>query len=593
MSLLDNDSELARQNFASLTEVWQEYQFEFDPSSSAENGTLEIAFQDSGEVYIDQVSMTGQNATENDGYRYDLLDAVKELRPPVIRWPGGCFASAYFWKDGIGPQHLRKSYPIELWDDKDVNSYGTDEFLQMCEKIGSEPLIVINSGVLSTTCGVPITEKLSADEYLQDALDWMEYCNGDKDTTTWGAVRASNGHPEPYHVRYWEIDNETWAAGASAYINIVKKFAPAMRAKYPDIKIIACGGSGFDQSWNTNLLNGCASLIDYISTHHYESISNYSTGDNSYENFLVQLGKNIAASSNPGIKIYMSEWNTSSIIDWRNGLYAGGMLNAFERQGRYFEMGGPALFLRHASAGTQWNNAFINFDNKNWFPAPNYVVMKLWYDHYAPNFLETQGSSSSLSVVSTMSEDSSMVYFKVINTASGDADIVLEFDTSFYPLSASIKQIAPPSLYSQNTYISPETIKVTDGIASIVNGKVNFTAPGNSAVVVSVENDPDHVFTYTPSRFNRIFLYNNSPNPFTNSTSIRFETEKPEYVRLTILDISGREVITLVDKYLHSGSHQITWDGLNVNHVRAGKGMYLYELTTSSGRIYSLLKRVK
>ena len=114
---------------------------------------------------------------------------------------------------------------------------------------------------------------------------------------------------------------------------------------------------------------------------------------------------------------------------------------------------------------------------------------------------------------------------------------------------------------------------------------MNFTAPGNSAVVVSVENDPDHVFTYTPSRFNRIFLYNNSPNPFTNSTSIRFETEKPEYVRLTILDISGREVITLVDKYLHSGSHQITWDGLNVNHVRAGKGMYLYELTTSSGRM--------
>ena len=584
LRLLDNNTELAKMDYAPVMADWQEYNVELDPPSATENGTLEIACQDSGVLYVDQVSMMGQNSLNDGGYRPDLLDAVEELRPPIIRWPGGCFASAYLWKDGIGPQKSRVSYPIELWDDKDVNSYGTDEYLRMCEEIGAEPLIVINTGLLNSTCGVPIPNKLSPEQYLQDALDWMEYCNGDKDTTTWGAIRAANGHPEPYNVKYWEIDNETWSAGVNAYINTVKKFAPAMRAKYPGIIIIACGSGGFDQGWNNNLLNGCADQFDFISTHHYESIGNYSTGDNTYESFLVQLENNIANSSNPNIKIFMSEWNTSSTIDWRNGLYAGGMLNVFERQGKYFEMGAPALFLRHQSA-TAWNNAFINFNNVTWFPAPNYVVMKLWHDHFAPNFVDTEGSNTNLSVVSTLAEDRDTAYFKLISTASVSTDVILEFDTAFWPLNASVKLIDPPSLYSQNSYASPSLVAVTDGTATIANGKVNFTAPPNSAMVLSIENDPSHIFSSVSSQFDRIYLYSNSPNPFTKTTTIRFDIEKPEHVRLTILDISGREVVTLVDQNLQPGNHEVTWDGLDTNHVQVEKGLYFYQLSTPTGRV--------
>ena len=135
----------------------------------------------------------GQDSIDTGGYRPDLLEAVEELRPPIIRWPGGCFASLYLWKDGIGPQHTRRRYSAYMWDDQDTNSYGTDEFLQMCEDIGAEPLICINTGILNSACGAPAQWKLSPDtqaNYIQDALDWMEYCNGDAVTTTWGAVRA-------------------------------------------------------------------------------------------------------------------------------------------------------------------------------------------------------------------------------------------------------------------------------------------------------------------------------------------------------------------------------------------------------------------
>lgn len=140
------------------------------------------------------------------GFRPDLLQAVAELRPPVIRWPGGCYASWYRWKEGIGPQHKRQSFPVEVWEDRDVNSLGTDEFIALCRKVGAEPLFVITLGFGEFPRSYP---NVTADELLQDALDWMEYCNGPADSK-WGKVRATNGHPEPYNVKYWELDNEVW-----------------------------------------------------------------------------------------------------------------------------------------------------------------------------------------------------------------------------------------------------------------------------------------------------------------------------------------------------------------------------------------------
>ena len=585
ISLLNGSDTLDNKEFAAVTSNWQEFDFTFNPASETENGTLLISYSDTGTLFIDQVSMMGQDAIDNDGFRPDLLEAVNQLKPPVIRWPGGCYASAYFWKDGIGPQHTRRVYPIELWSDKDVNSYGTDEFLQMCEILGTEPLIVINSGVLDVTCGAPIPVKLTPEEYLQDALDWMEYCNGDKDTTVWGAVRAANGHPEPYNVKYWEIDNETWAAGVGAYIAKVKDFAPAMRAKYPDVKIIACGSGGFNQSWNTSILNGCADLIDYISTHHYEDIGNYRSGVSSYEGFIIQLGRNIASSSNPNIKIYMSEWNVGSGIDWRNGLYAAGMLNAFERQGDVFEIGGPALFLRHSNADA-WNNAFINFNNTDWFPAPNYVVMKLWHDNYAPYFVETSGSNSNLNVVSTISDDSTMLYFKVVNTSSSSIPLIISTDTAFKAGSATVKVIQAASLYTVNTFEYPDRIQAVDGNVTIDPGlNVHFESPAYSASVITVEHDPDAVAVGIDKNpaLGHIHLTPNSPNPFNAETNIQLYLERDENVLVRVVDISGRTIKVLLDENIEAGLHEFTWYGTDSNGNNLPGGVYICEIVTSKG----------
>jgi len=402
------------------------------------------------------------------------------LHPPIIRWPGGYFAELYRWKDGIGPQHQRVKFPIVAWDDQDVSSYGTDEFIAMCRIVGAEPLIVINIGSHDSPDKRP--------EYIQEALDWIEYCNGPADST-WGSVRADNGHPEPYNVKYWEIDNETWfQMDATTYSLAVWDFAPEMIEKDPNIKIIACGSGGLgSQSWNQTVIDMCADIIDYISIHHYENPNSYQYGPISFEGFIDQLGDYIADSNNPDIKIYASEWNAQS-TDWRTGLYAGGLLNAFERTSDVFEIGGPALFLRHLSA-TGWDNAFINFDHTGWFPAPNYVVMKLWRDNYAPYRINMTGDEGNLNAIATKSADGSKIYFKVVNPTDQDVAVKLVISDSFDAESASLQLIAPDSLYARNTLENPDAVRAEDCYVSLNGQIIRFTMPRISAGVVQVSRE--------------------------------------------------------------------------------------------------------
>jgi alpha-N-arabinofuranosidase len=506
VELMDDTAVLGQAVLSAPTPAWTEYPFQITSSGSTQSGALRISLLGAGSVTIDQVSLMGQDSIATGGYRPDLLEAVEGLRPPIIRWPGGCFASAYFWKDGIGLQSQRHKYPITLWDDQDTNSYGTDEFLRMCERIGAEPLICINTGLLNGTCGVSIPYKLTEEQYLQEALDWMEYCNGSVQTV-WGAARAANGHPEPYHVKYWEIDNETWSTGYGGgitnYIAKVNLFVPEMQAKADElgvpIQIIACGGNGLDTAWNQSLINACATLIDYISVHNYDESGEYKSGPAAYDNFLTTLENQIAASNNPEMKIYNSEWNLQT-TDWRTGLYAGGILNVYERHGDDFKIGGPALFLRHTSA-TGWDNAFINFDHTGWFAAPNYMVMKLWHDHFAPNRLLTEGSDTDLNVVSTMTDDGQTLYFRVVNPDAIAKSVEYQIDASFVPESAYMHYIAPGDLYARNTLATPSAVYVQAKVIGFKEQTLRFLMPAYSAGVVTVKTTQPHKTKYLYSSF--------------------------------------------------------------------------------------------
>ncbi|MCX7015969.1 MAG: DUF1080 domain-containing protein [Candidatus Sumerlaeota bacterium] len=472
--LRDGDKSLAEASLGKPDTEWKEFAFGLKPADAAPNATLEIGANGAGKVWIDQASLMSDAALATGGYRPDLLRAVADLRPPIIRWPGGSFAKWYLWKDGIGPQSKRVKYPRVIWDDQDCNSYGTDEFIAMCRRIHSEPLLVINIGSNQPPEKRP--------EMIRYAQEWAEYCNGPA-TSTWGRARAANGHSEPYHVKYWEIDNETWGMKAEPYAQAVREFVPALKEIDPSIRIAACGSGGFNLEWNRVLIERCADLVDYLSIHYYEKPDNFADGPRKYEEFFRQTGQLIAASANPKMKLFVSEWN-AQCTNWRTGLYAAGLLNAFERSDAV-EIASPALFLRHVSAA-KWDNAFINFDHRTWFPAPNYVAMKLWRDHYAPRRLGIEGDCGPLNAAASVSEDGKTVYFKTVNPQAEAVEVELTIAAGFEADKAEFQLVNPGDLAARNTLDEPHKIQPKPAAAKIEGHRVRFSMPPLSAGVVTI-----------------------------------------------------------------------------------------------------------
>lgn len=187
----------------------------------------------------------------------DIIRMLRDAELPLLRWPGGNFASGYRWKPGVGPVDARPTLRNPAWESLEYNLFGTDEFIAYCRAVGCEPMICINAGD-----GTP-----------QEASEWVEYCNGGADTPM-GRLRAQNGHPEPYAVSLWEIGNEldgrhqvSWTT-AGGYADRYQQFVRAMRAADPTIRILACGyHTRILTEWNTALIEQCAAELTTI-THH-------------------------------------------------------------------------------------------------------------------------------------------------------------------------------------------------------------------------------------------------------------------------------------------------------------------------------------
>lgn len=217
----------------------------------------------------------GSPLSDSNGYRTDVTEATKRLGVSVIRWPGGNFVSGYHWKDGIGPRNQRPPRRDHAWGLMESNRFGTDEFLKYCEVLGVEPYLCINAG-LGT---------------IDEARDWVEYCNEPGDTAL-TRMRKANGREKPWNVKIWGLGNEIdgpWQLGhknAEAYATFALEAAKAMRRADESIQLIASGSSNFGPradwiGWNRTVLERLKTEIDFISLHTY--IGNR---DNNFEKFL-------------------------------------------------------------------------------------------------------------------------------------------------------------------------------------------------------------------------------------------------------------------------------------------------------------------
>ncbi len=187
----------------------------------------------------------------------DVIRLLKDSKLPLLRWPGGNFVSGYHWRDGVGPVDARPTLPNPAWSGLEFNLFGTDEFMTFCEAVGCEPLICVNAG----------------DGTAEEAAAWVEYCNGSTDTPM-GRLRAENGHPEPYNVRYWEIGNEiygrwqvTWTT-PEGNVDRYRRFREAMIQVDPSIQLIGCGyGNEPNSEWNDHLIDHAGETLRCITDH--------------------------------------------------------------------------------------------------------------------------------------------------------------------------------------------------------------------------------------------------------------------------------------------------------------------------------------
>jgi len=226
----------------------------FKPGGNTDKGRLEILGSGKGTVRIGTVSL--MPADNIKGMRADTIKLLKELNSPIYRWPGGNFASGYDWRDGIGERDKRPPRRNPAWEGLEHNDFGLDEFIVFCREVGTEPLITVNSGF--------------GDDH--SAAEEIEYANGSRDTPM-GKWRAANGHPEPYHAKWWCIGNEMyggWQLGYMSLDHYIRKhnlFARAMRKVDPAVKLTAVGEVG---RWSEGMLRNCANYMDLISEHFYK-----------------------------------------------------------------------------------------------------------------------------------------------------------------------------------------------------------------------------------------------------------------------------------------------------------------------------------
>jgi len=207
-----------------------------------------------------------------DGFRTDVTEALGRLRMTVMRYPGGNFASGYHWLDGVGPRQHRPTVRELAWRSLEPNRFGTDEYVQLCRKMGWQPMITVNLGT-----GTP-----------EEARNWVEYCNCPAGTR-YADLRAAHAAPEPYAVKLWCLGNEMdgpWQLGhvpADAYALRARQAAKMMKDTDPSIELVVCGSSGPGMptymDWDRTVLEGLGELADYISLHRYVGNPSGDTAD--------------------------------------------------------------------------------------------------------------------------------------------------------------------------------------------------------------------------------------------------------------------------------------------------------------------------
>jgi alpha-N-arabinofuranosidase len=377
---------LARETIGAVTADWSRRAITLRPKATATDATFVLRIASPGTVWVDRVSLMPENSVA--GWRPDVVEAIRRMKPGVLRW-GGSTTEGYDWKKGIGPWESRVPFANRYWGRIDPNTVGIDEFLAFCRAVGAEPLVCVRwSG-----------------QKPSDVAEMVEYCNAAA-TTPLGSLRAKNGHPEPYGVKYWQIGNEV---GGNEYDASFAAIAKAMRAVDPAIKILAAFASD-------ELVASAAEWIDYVCPHHYDCANLQATEADiqRHAELIERLGR-----GRP-IKMAVTEWNTTA-GDWgpdrgrlwtlQNGIACARYLNLCHRWSDLVKI------ACRSNISNSYCSGIIQTNNHALYGTPAYYVSRLYALHGGAHPLELGAATPllGLDVSANLSADGKRLSLCVLN----------------------------------------------------------------------------------------------------------------------------------------------------------------------------------
>ncbi|HET7287691.1 MAG TPA: alpha-L-arabinofuranosidase C-terminal domain-containing protein, partial [Pyrinomonadaceae bacterium] len=388
---------------------WRKYEFTLRPTRNDPLARFAILFPGKGTVWIDQVSLMPGDAAPG-GVRRDVFEKVKLLKPAFIRWPGGNVAQDYHWSWGVGPRDQRVTWSNLSWkNEPEPSDFGTDEFVAFARAAGTEPSITVNVE--------------GRDATVEEAAAWVEYCNGPA-TSKYGAMRAANGHAAPFGVKFWEVGNEIWGdwvrghSDAETYARNYNRYAKAMRAVDPSIKLIAVGDN--NMNWNRTVLRAVGEHIDYLAIHHYygrheagNDLSKLFARPLFFERFYKDVAQLLRELKLDGrVKLAINEWGLDLPLERQysieSAIYGARLMNVFERSGDLVEMSAVSDLVNG------WPGGIIQASRHDVFITPLYLVNQIYNEHRGDVRLSTTVNTPD--VDATASRRGNTIFIKAVNT---------------------------------------------------------------------------------------------------------------------------------------------------------------------------------
>jgi alpha-L-arabinofuranosidase len=363
------DGTVLAQTTCAVGREWKKFETMLTATAAESNARLVVSAASPGTLYFDMVSLFPKETFRGhvNGTRKDLTQMLADMHPAFVRFPGGCYvegevlAERFRWKNSIGDVAERPGH-YNLWGYNSNDGLGYHEYLQLCEDIGAEPLFVIN-------CGMAHKDHVPMDqmhEYVQDALDAIEYANGGRETH-WGGLRAKAGHPEPFHLKLMEIGNEN---GGPIYRARYALFYDAIKKRYPEVRLVADLWQGMPND----------RPVEILDEHYYNSPDFFLGHTRQYDSY--DRSKH---------KVYVGEYAVTNGAGGGNlisGVAEAAFMTGMERNGDVVAMASYApLFVR--PNWKSWNPNAIVFDSARAYGTPSYYVQAMFAANRADRAVET------------------------------------------------------------------------------------------------------------------------------------------------------------------------------------------------------------